>query len=283
MSENETTLPASANSSDAAVIVDTATAATEPTSVEPGELLSLVVPFGAEHKLLDLEKYLRAPTRPRDTYHPSDVASFIGLVETHEDKEATTIWVHETEGKIVAVLDDNASGKPAWGDHRVVLDLAHSPEWKLWAEKDGQLMRQEEFAEHLREGMPDVANPDAATLIEIAENFETTTGVHFRSKVDFNSGAKKFKYDEETKATANTAADGEIEVPRQFTLRLTPFLGEEPVELIANLRHNSRGGSLELGYKLERPERAVEDALLRIAERLDDKFKRVYRGTPAGA
>jgi len=280
MSEHEATLEATANGSDAAVIAATATAAAEPTKVEPGDLLSLVLPEGGRHELIDLEKYLEEPVRPRATYHPSDVASFIGLVETHEDKEATTVWVHETEGKIVAVLDDNGKGKPAWGEHRVVLDLGFSPEWQLWAKKDGELMLQTQFAEHLREGMPDVAEPDAATLIEIAENFEATTGVHFRSKVDFNSGAKKFKYDEETKATAATA-DGEIEVPRQFKLRLTPFLGEEPVEIMANLRHNARGGSLQIGYKLERPERAVEDALLRIAERLDDKFERVYRGTPA--
>jgi uncharacterized protein YfdQ (DUF2303 family) len=281
MSENETSVAAVANTSDAAVIVDAATAATEPIPLDRGALLSLVVPAGGRHELLDLESYLEAPTRPRATYNPSDVASFMGLVETHEDKAATTVWVHETEGKIVAVLDDNASGKPAWGDHRVVLDLVHSPEWQLWAEHDGKLMSQEQFAEHLREGMPDVTRPDAATLIEVAENFEATTGVHFRSKVDFNSGAKKFKYDEETKATATTAAGGEIEVPRQFELALSPFLGEEPVALVANLRHNSRSGSLQLGYKLERPERAVEDALLRIAERLDDRFERVYRGTPA--
>lgn len=280
---SDSTNPELAERGDAAVIVETATAAAEPSALQLEEIYSVVTPAGATHEIVDLELYQAAPNRARSTYQPSDVASFIGLVETFRDDKATTVWVHGTEGKIVAVLDDNAKDAPAWGDHRVVLDLAHSAEWDLWAapERDGELMSQEAFAEHLREGMPDIAEPDAASLIEIAENFEATTGVHFRSKVDFNSGAKVFKYDEETKATATTAADGEIEVPRQFTLRLTPFLGEEPIEIIANLRHNARGPALRIGYKLERPERAVEDALERIAERLSDRFERVYRGTPA--
>lgn len=267
----------------AAVIVETATAAAEPSAVEPGGLYSVQIPFGgASHQIVDLEKYLKAPTRPRGTYRPSDVASFIAYVENHKDDAKTTVWVHPTEGKVVAVINDNSADTTGWGDHRAELDLLHSPEWDLWAgERDGSLMSQEAFAEHLREGMPDINTPDAATLIEIAENFEATTGVHFRSKVDFNSGAKKFKYDEETKATATTAADGEIEVPRQFILHLAPFLGEEPVEIVANLRHSARNGRLEIGYKLERPERAIEEAMQRVSDRVSDKFARVYRGTPA--
>jgi uncharacterized protein YfdQ (DUF2303 family) len=220
------------------------------------------------------------PARAFGTYKPSDVESFINYVTVHEDEAATTVWIHPTEGRVVAVLDDHSEGGTHWGRHRAELILEHSPEWLLWVAKDGKMMDQVAFAEHLREGMPDILEPNAATLIEIAESFETTTGVHFRSKVDFNSGAKKFKYDEETKATA-TSADGEIAVPRKFKLTLSPFLGEEPVEIIASLRHNSRSGNLELGYKLERPERAIDAALDRVAARLDDRFKRVYRGTPA--
>jgi uncharacterized protein YfdQ (DUF2303 family) len=268
---------------DAAVVVETAIASAEPSAVEPGGLYSVTTPFGgASHQIVDLEKYLDAPTRARGTYRPSDVASFIDYVDNHKVEAMTTVWVHPTKGEVVAVINDNSADDSAWGDHRAVLSLLHSPEWELWAgARDGSLMSQEAFAEHLREGMPDIKTPDAATLIEIAENFEATTDVHFRSKVDFNSGAKKFKYDEESKATATTAADGEIEVPRQFILHLAPFMGEEPVAIAANLRHSTRSGRLEIGYKLERPERAVEEALQRVADRVSDKFTRVYRGTPA--
>jgi uncharacterized protein YfdQ (DUF2303 family) len=240
----------------------------------------VVSPCG-QYIALDLEILQEAPVRPRGVYKPSDVASFIDYVETHQDEAKTTIWVHPTKGEVVAVLDDNAATETAWREHRAVLVLAHSAEWDLWLHRDGNLMDQTAFAEHLREGMPDVKIPDGATLLEIAESFESTTGVHFRSKVDFNSGERKFKYDETVDAKATTAADGEIAVPRQFTLSLAPFLGEEPVEIVANLRHDARGAALKLGYKLERPERAVEDALERVADRLSDRFKRVYRGTPA--
>jgi uncharacterized protein YfdQ (DUF2303 family) len=269
------------NQGNAAAIVSTALAAAKPPELDPARLYSVTVPAGAEQKTLDLEKFLPQPTRPRGVYKPGDVASFIDYVTVHKDDAASTIWVHPTQGKVVAVLDDNSEKGTGWRDHRAELTLETTPEWDLWKGSDGKLLAQEAFAEHLREGMPEIKDPDAATLIEIAESFESTTGVHFRSKVDFASGARKFKYDETVDASATTAADGEIEVPRQFTLHIAPFLGEEPVGIIANLRHDARSGSLKIGYKLERPERAVDDALTRVAERLGDRFERVYRGTPA--
>lgn len=270
------------NQGNAVAIVNTALAAAEPPELDPTQLYSVTVPAGAEQKILDLEEYLPQPDRATGTYQPADVESFINYVGRHKDPEQTTVWVHPTEGRVVAVINDNAPGETGWGDHRAALTLTHTPEWDLWIGRDGKLLEQEAFAEHLREGMPEIQIPDAATLIEIAESFESTSGVHFRSKVDFASGARKFKYDETVNASATTAADGEIEVPRQFTLHIAPFLGEEPVEIIANLRHDARSGSLKIGYKLERPERAVEEALDRVAARLSDRFTdRVYRGTPA--
>lgn len=268
------------NGGDAAAVIETALAAATPEHLDPQEVYSVVVPAGAEQKTIDLEQYQSKPIRPRGTYKPADVESFISYVETHQDEAATTIWVHPTEGKVLAVLDDHSAQDPAWREHKVDLTLQHSPEWLFWAGQDGKLMEQRAFAEHLREGLPDILTPDGATLLEIATTFEAKTDVQFRSGVDLSSGEAKFQYDESIDATGTTA-DGSVAVPREFELILAPFLGEEPKQITASLRHQTKGGHLLLGYKLERPERVVEDALERVAARLDDRFKRVYRGTPA--
>lgn len=265
---------------DAAEIVAVAKQAAAVQEVEPSNNYVAVDQSGRA-TVIDLESLRERPDCPRGTYKPADVESFISYVETHKDDAETTIWVHPTEGKVIAVLDDHSAENPAWRQHKVELVLQHSPEWAFWMRTNDELMDQEAFAELLREGLPDIASPDGATLLEIATTIEAKTAVHFRSAVDTSSGEKKFKYDETVEASGSTAADGEVAVPRQFTLVLAPFLGEEAVQVTANLKHRTQGGNLRLGYKLERPERAVEDALNRVAERLDDHFKRVYRGTPA--
>lgn len=265
---------------DAADIIAVSRQAAALKEVEPSQNY-VALDTDGHASILDLEKLRERPDMVRGTYHPADVASFVKYVETHKNDAETTIWVHPTVGEIVAVIDDASAADPGWRKHRVELELKHSKEWLFWMAQDGKLMEQQAFAEHLREGLVDIAEPAGATLLEIATTFEAKTSVEFRSGVDLSSGEAKFKYDESTEATGRTAADGEIAVPRQFILVLTPFLGEEEIQITANLRHRAQGGNLRLGYKLERPERAVEDALEKVADRLDDRFDRVYRGTPA--
>lgn len=238
------------------------------------------VAFGTAPQIVDLEKLREHPDRPRGMVRPATVESLIDYVDIHKVDGATTIWVHETEGRVLVILDDHSAKTPAWREHRAELTLRHSAEWQYWTRQDGQLMGQTAFAEHLQEGLPDIIRPDGATLLEVAEKFQASTDVKFRSGVDRTSGEVKFLYDESIEAKATTA-EGDIAVPKKFTLKLAPFIGEEAVGINANLRYSAKGGTLSLGYKLERPERIVEEALESVAEQLADKFDRVYRGTPA--
>ncbi len=262
-----------------AAVISTAQQAVALQPFDPDQDYAVVSPDGSA-SLLDLEKFRETPDRPRGTFYPATIESLVGYVTTHKIDGATTIWVHEDSGKVVAVLDDHSQKAPAWRQHRVELNLRPSSEWVFWTKADNQLMDQETFANHLQEGLPDILNPDGATLLEIAEKFHANTEVKFRSGVDRTSGEVKFLYDESIEAKATTAA-GDIAVPRKFTLMLAPFIGEDKVEVEANLRYSAKGGNLHLGYKLERPERVVEAALDRVANELAEKFDRVYRGTPA--
>jgi uncharacterized protein YfdQ (DUF2303 family) len=262
-----------------AAVINTAQQAVALQPFDPEQTYAVVSANGSA-SLLDLEKFRDTPDRPRGVFYPATVESLVNYVKTHQADGATTLWVHEDSGKVVAVLDDHSQKAPAWRQHRAELTLRPSSEWLFWTKLDNQLMPQEAFANHLQEGLPDILNPDGATLLEIAEKFHANTEVKFRSGVDRTSGEVKFLYDESIEAKATTAA-GDIAVPRKFTLMLAPFIGEEKVEVEANLRYSAKGGTLHLGYKLERPERIVEAALDRTAEALAKSFDRVYRGTPA--
>jgi uncharacterized protein YfdQ (DUF2303 family) len=264
---------------DAATIVEAATRAAEPTKLDGTELYSVVPAGGGQAQILDLERFLHWPRSVRGTYKPATVESFSNYVKRHQDVDHTTIWVHPTIGHVEAVLNDSANDDPNWGDHRAVLDLIVTDEWKFWTGRDGQLTGQEEFAEHVEDGVRQIVEPEAATMLEIAQSIHATTNASFRSATRLADGEIQVAYDEEIQASAGHK--GELSIPREFILAIAPFVGEEPYRLTARLRYRVGGGNLRIGYKLDQPDEVVRDALKRIADGLAEEFVRVYMGTPA--
>lgn len=265
---------------DAQAVIDAARARREARvdRVEPTEVLVYRDDSG-EVRELDLEHRLDAPRRAAGTYTAATLPSFIKLVKRHLDEARTTVWVHPNSGEIVAVLDDHPADGSAWGKHRARLQLITTDEWKFWTSKDGQMLGQEPFAEHIELGLKEIRNPAAADLLEIAQSFYATTSAEMRSAKRLQDGSVKVAYVEEVKASAG--GSGEFEIPKQFTLGIAPFLGEEPYEVIARLRYRLNSGHLQLGYKLERPADVVRDALGQIAGRLVHEFgDRVFMGSP---
>jgi uncharacterized protein YfdQ (DUF2303 family) len=267
---------------DAAAVIEVAKQAQRETmtlrEVDP-DLQYITVDESGNARILDLEKLRDTPDRPRGTYHPATVGSLIDYVDEHQNGYHTTLWVHATEGKVLAILDDNAGEATAWREHRAELELLLTEEWKFWTAHDGAYMGQQEFAEKLQEGLPDISRPDGADLLEICSTIQATTNSTFRSGFRLENGEVKMQYDEQIDGKAGKA--GELAIPEEFTLLLAPFIGNEPVDVKAHLRYRVRGGNLTIGYKLQQPDRIIQDALDAIAKRLGAKFDRVYRGTPA--
>lgn len=140
------------------------------------------------------------------------------------------------------------------------------------------MMTQVEFAEHIEAGLEEIIEPEAASMLELAQNFHATTDATFRSSTRLQSGEQRLQYDEEVKASAG--ASGDMTVPTAFLLGLAPFVGEDPYKLAARLRFRVNGGRLTLGYVLDRPDRVRRDAIEQIAERLGVRFPNSYVGTP---
>jgi uncharacterized protein YfdQ (DUF2303 family) len=248
-------------------------------------LVSIATPHGYTRELLDLSEYLPIPQRARGVVAAQTVDSFVAYVARHDDAPSTTIWADIDHGVLTAVIDDHnaATGDqpdPGWGDHRAILTLKPTDEWRHWTNANGRWMDQEAFAEHIEDGQVEITTPAAGDLLDIVQTMQGHTAAEWKSATRLDNGSVQFVYQEE--ATARAGGTGDIEIPTRFELLIIPFLGEPPVALTARLRYRVKSGKLTLAYKLDRPADVKRDAIDRIADRLAEKFgnARVFVGSP---
>jgi len=265
---------------DAQVIADTALLAAEPKPIKLDESYAMLVPRSSGLKILDTEHLLPIPRRKSGIYLAATVDSLIDYLTRHLDAEGhTTVWVDLENHRIIGVLNDQSDIEPGWRDHRIELNLSMTDEWQHWIGSSGELLDQERFAEHIEEGLQEIREPDAATMLEIAQSIEATTKAQFRSARRLSDGAVQMTYDEEIEASAG--GTGDLKIPREFVLGISPFIGEDPYKVTARLRYRIRSGDLSIGYSLNRPYDVVRDCLTDIAKKLREKFDHVYLGEPA--
>lgn len=271
---------------DLELVKNTTLAAAAPKVLAPDELVAFVVPENARLETVDLheklKRYAAKPARATGTHHASTVQAFIDITERHY-ATASTLWVHPTTGTVTAVLNDHDRDQaPGWGDHRVELELVKTEEWIRWTSLDGKLVEQEPFAEHIQDGLTEIADPPAADLLEVVTTMQGSVGVSWENGVSLRDGAVQMKYVET--ADASAGRNGTLAIPTDFTLFMAPFIGEQPCQIGAKLRWRVRNGKLTVGYKLEQPDRVIREVLEKIAARLQERFPGVvYLGTPAQA
>lgn len=263
-------------------IIDTAIASTGHEELLPGGIYVFRTPDGIE--VVDLyDTHRTTPERKTGTVTVRDSASFVALWEKHHDDDSEVYADSETLA-VTAVL--NASGgtddDARYGDHRVVLGLRKTQAWNEWIAQDGKSMPQEHFALFLEDHLPDLQEPAAAEMLEIAQSIRGTNKAEFASGTRLQSGQRTFQYTEEVTATAG--GKGQLAVPETFTMGLVPFEGANGYKLTARLRFSiGRDSGLTLGYKLERPgdvlKAAFEDIRAAVAEQIDTP---VLNGTPPG-
>jgi uncharacterized protein YfdQ (DUF2303 family) len=265
---------------EAQAIIDNAIEAVEPTMVDPQDVYSLVVPAGARHEVLDLARLLPNPRRTQGVVHLQRVQDLERYIERHDDPALTTIWVDADAQKVVAVLNDHAATAAHWGDHRAELQLKLTDAWQHWLRLDGKLVGQEDFAEHIEDGLQDIVKPDGATMLEVAQSIQGTKSAEFKGARRLQDGNIGVEWVEETTATAGQR--GDLEIPERFELALAPFEGEDAYKVDARLRYRVRGGDLLLGYRLDRPGDILRDAVDTVRDRLAQRFTvdRVFVGRP---
>lgn len=246
--------------SDASAIVDTALAAAAPHDLGDGRW-SVVVPEGGSVKIIDpaADALLEQPRRKAGTTQVRDVDGLAYLWDKQALPESE-LFADPDRATITAVLNADAGAGDAAGfrDHRIVLQLQRTPAWNAWASLDGRLLVQQEFAEHLEDRLVDVVRPTGAEMLELAQSFEASTSVEFKSAVAVSSGQRSLTYEETTSARAGQK--GSIEIPTSFDLALRPYDGSDQYKVTARFRYRIRDGRLSIGYKLERPEDVLRSA-----------------------
>jgi uncharacterized protein YfdQ (DUF2303 family) len=254
---NVGTRNAEADGNEIQAAIDAGLAIGEPKKLDAaGRFFSVVSPAGAFHTVIDLEqaeeKFRETPRRKTGGYAAHTAEAFIAYMAKHVTP-TSEVWADLTSRSVTAVINahDGTGGEAGWGDHRLQLQLQHTAAWKAWTGLNGEWLSQTKLAELLEERAADIVDPDAATLTEITRSFKAAKKVAFESGTHLSTGEVQFVYREEIEGKAGKK--GELSIPEQFTIALTPFEGGKPYAVLVRLRYSINEGGLVLKYVLDRP------------------------------
>lgn len=258
----------------------------------PGDrgALSGVVPDGYRLAVQEYDLPGERPRRRSGTVTLTDIRSFAGYYLKHRETD-TEVYASVGEtggGGITAVI--NASGGSddlaGWRDHRAVMPLTHTPEWKRWISQNDVLLPQTAFAEHIEAGLSQIVSPSGADMLDVAQSLTGATKVEWESATRLSDGQTRFTHRETTDAQVR---DG-LEIPSTFTLQLRPWVASLlAVRVEARLRYRIQGGQAALGYVLTDLDSHIEgvtnDLLGELGDALnsdvpDNEQVLILRGTP---
>lgn len=200
------------------------------------------------------------PQVTRRTPRFFETESFIAYVNAFKVDGQTRVFVHPESLKAEAVIDYDKTGKPDRGVHRATLQLALSPEWKIWMDAAIQTktrgFSQEEFAEFLEEHGVNVVTPPAADLIELVTKMQVTRQVNYKRAIHLHDGRQQFTY-------TNDNDSGTVEFPTRLELGIPVFKGGQPYRVQVLLRYRLQdGGTLRFAMIVHRHEEIMRDAII---------------------
>jgi uncharacterized protein YfdQ (DUF2303 family) len=251
-------------------IIDVALASAKPEQLTEGRW-SVAIPDNGSHAIIDLtadiERGQATPNRKRESITLHTGTSLGEYVVKHDQGDGSAVLFADVEhATVVAILNAPTADTAGWSDHRARLALRFTDAWKRWTARNGKMLSQVEFAELIEEGLIDIAEPDSATLLEVATSIEAQSSANFKSATRLESGERQLRYEETIEARAGRA--GELTIPSEFILALQPFEGSETYPVTARLRYRLNDGKLTLGFVLDRPNdvlsRAFDDVLTAI-------------------
>lgn len=197
------------------------------------------------------------PSRIRQGVTLQTTDSLVDYVNRYRGDD-TVLFADIASNSIAAIIDYH--GKAAANvDHRAVMALPFSEEWKTWTGINGRMMSQLEFARFLEENSADIAAPSGADLLEACRDLQAVRKVNFTKAVRTATDNENFEWVDETTATSKK---GDVEIPSKFRLNLPVYFDGERTNLDAFLRWRLDDGNLTLGIALHRAEH-VRQAVFR--------------------
>lgn len=247
--------------SEARVVATLAREATQTQPISPAAVYGVAIPDESSWQVFTGEAFDDNPWRPRGTTTTRDAASFSTAIDNLSHGHDPHLFADADNRRLVAVLNPGPDG---WGDHRVLLQLATSREWREWTGIDRELLPQVDFAEFVEQHTADIVSPDAATMLELAQSFHATRSVRFGSSQRLKHGETVLQYVEELDAKGR----GSIAIPDTVDLRVPVFDGGSLVDVDARLRWRIHGQALRLGVVLLRPDTIERTAFLDVVSQV---------------
>jgi uncharacterized protein YfdQ (DUF2303 family) len=240
---------------------------------ESGDYMHAIVPQG--FKLEDIsravEKMQPSPRRKAGTVLLKDVPSLLAYCADQAMPASGYIYADPDGRKITAVFNDHrAALLPGWRDHRAEFKAEFTPEFATWLNNSKQPKDQTQFAEFIEDNFVDIAEPAAATLLEVASTLQAKTAINFASAKRLDNGQAQLTYTETIDARAGSS--GALEIPREFVIGVKIFKNSAVgYRIKARLKYRLAAGAVKFWYELDRPERSIEDAFGDYVKELTDK------------
>ncbi len=261
-------------------VIDAATRAAKPQELDLGSYYVVTSPDGSIHEIDTIaveDRYLDTPRRAKGTAQLGTVESFAAYVKALGGGDPFPTYANGLT--VTTVFNGHqAIDMAGHGDLRAKFTAQHTPGWLRWAAVSGKLLTQVAFAEHVEDCLADIADPDGATLLELATTFEAITQVTFKQSTRLQNDQRRLTYEETIEARAGNT--GQLEVPERLFLALQVFEGEDTIPVTCRLRYKITGEGLRIGIILDRADDVVRDAFDQLVARIADEVGPVWFGTP---
>jgi uncharacterized protein YfdQ (DUF2303 family) len=237
----------------------------------------VVVPEGYKVRELPTET---KPKRPVAKPTFTDAASFIEYVNDHKTGD-TALYGNYNARQMTCVFDDFLRGnKPideqaSYRGFRAALQPDHSREWGIWKNKNAQPMKPADFGLHIENNLPDIAEPNAADLMQMAYDFRVSQNGTLHAQQRMQDGSYNFQI-----AMENNQV-GEAKLPKTIKLNIAIFENTAPVVVEAYLRFSAKSNELAIWYDIIRPDHLIDSEFKKIwAHVATETGRNILRGTP---
>lgn len=220
---------------------------------------------------IDPTKRTLPPQRIERSMKVGDVPSLLEYWQTYANDSSR---MYATKERIIGVIDEHTKDKPAYTDHRVVLEFTHSPEWKEWIGHNKRAFQgTQALAEFIENNIFDFRQPEGARMLEIAANFSVTQNASYGKAMRMQDGNIRLHYTNDVNAQSSA---GEQTIPDQFKIFIPVHAGLNATgyEIDARFRYRLKGTELSLWYELIRPEKVLDQALIDIIQVIESETEK---------
>jgi uncharacterized protein YfdQ (DUF2303 family) len=167
---------------------------------------------------------------------------------------------------LVAHLDYHAPGKPSRGEHRATFKPVFDPAFDAWRKVHGKPVSQDFLCRFVEVHAREIVVPDAASMLEMASDLNMKVDIKYASKKNLQTGLVQVVY---TETSDGATSSGTLSLPKELTVKMPVFFGENPVEFQVALRLDvNKGEPIKFILDIVNYEYIVQEAFLLIAERI---------------